>query len=300
MPSSPLPAKSNAVARRDETTSVALPNINDLIDRSNLLLRAMKEIMKPGVHFDSIDGDRKFLTKAGGEKLAVLFGLAVECETVESRVTEEEVYFRIRATCRDAHGRILSVQEGACSTGEDKYGWRAASCEEEFQDSEPHRRRVVYKKGKGKAPKMERVQQVRRTAGEQLNTCLQMANKRGSVAAVRSATGASDIFAVPDSGEDLDDQEQPGQPARAYKVAGEGDLRVVAYRDKKSGPDAARPWLLHIMKLSDGREGSTLNADHGRAAERALRDGLAVRAETSPNPRRDGELQIDQLELVPA
>lgn len=287
--------QSTALAPRSEVQT-GIISVGELKTRSNLLVEAMKAVMKEGVHFGSVGGsDEKFLWKAGAEKLAVLFGLSVDCQVIESRVTPEEVYFRTKSVISAADGRVLAVAEGACSTGEDKYGWRAAICEEEFQDAEAHLRRLKYKKNWGKkGPPFLVVQQVRHDPGEQLNTILQMSQKRSTVSGIRTATGASDIFKIEDSGEDggRDVPEPTG------KIAAEGDLTVTGIRDK-SGTNDRGPWKVHYIKLSDGREAGTFSQDFADLAEIAYRNKFAVLAKTSEG-KRPGTLELDVFELVPA
>ena len=291
--------QTTALARRDDTHGVQVGpiSVGELKARAGLLVEAMRAVMKPGVHYGSVDGtDRKFLWKPGAEKLSVLFGLSVDCSVIESRVTAEEVYFRVRAVCNAADGRVLSVQEGACSTGEDKYGWREALSEEEFEDAEHHLRRFKFKKTRrGRELLVLKIPQVRRDAGEQLNTILQMAQKRAMVAAVRSATAASDIFAIEDGGEDPEADDALTMPAR---VAGEGDLRVVGIRDKR-GQNERGDWVLFFVKFSDGREAATFNEGDAKVADRAMRENLAVKA-TLDEGKKPGDWKLVTLELVPA
>ena len=82
---------------------------------------------------------------------------------------------------------------GECSSLENKYAWRVAVCDEEFNDTPENMRRIHYKKGyQGSAA--TKVNQVRQDMHTLANTILKMAKKRSLIDAVMNVTACSDIF----------------------------------------------------------------------------------------------------------
>jgi peroxiredoxin family protein len=88
-------------------------------------------------------------------------------------------------------GQFVGAGVGECSSQEDKYAWRAALCDDEYDDTPENRRRVKYSKYQGK---VEKKKQVRTNPADVANTILKMAKKRAQVDAVITCTAASDIF----------------------------------------------------------------------------------------------------------
>ncbi len=214
------------------------------------------------------------------------FQLAIDTEVIESRVTPEEVFYRVRATARNLAGEHLGSAEGACSTAEKKYSWRKPIHQDEYEDTPEHLRRVKYSQN-GKHEK-----QVRQDVGELLNTILQMASKRAYVALVRSVTAASDIFLVEGLAADED------RPPITGKLAGEKDLKVVGMRTKTGSNDKG-DWTLFFITFSDQREAATWSKDHADLAEAAYRGGFAVTATLSPG-KKEGDFKLDTFDVVPA
>jgi hypothetical protein len=102
-----------------------------------------------------------------------------------------EVAYRVTVNLLSASGSFVGAGIGECSSSEDKYAWRAAICDEEFDLTPENRRRVKFSKYQGQIQKKK---QVRTTPADVANTILKMAKKRAQVDAVITATAASDIF----------------------------------------------------------------------------------------------------------
>lgn len=163
----------------------------DVRAQVNLMQDVMKEVMHDGTHYGTIPGTKsKSLYKAGAEKLMATFRLAGDPET-EDLGGAGEVHYRVKVRLHTAGGQFVGAGIGECSSQEDKYAWRAAVCDEEWEDTPENRRRVKYAKWQGK---VEKKKQVRTNPADVANTILKMAKKRAQVDAVITATAASDIF----------------------------------------------------------------------------------------------------------
>ena len=157
----------------------------------NLMQDVMLEVMKDGTHYGTIPGTKsKSLYKAGAEKLMATFRLAAKPE-VEDHSANGEVAYRVTVNLLSAGGSFVGAGIGECSSAEDKYSWRAAVCDEEFDATPENRRRIKFSKYQGR---VEKKKQVRTNPADVANTILKMAKKRAQVDAVITATAASDIF----------------------------------------------------------------------------------------------------------
>ena len=160
----------------------------------NLIQQVMRGVMKEGTHYGRIPGagDKLSLFKPGAETLAVTFRIAVD-PIVEDLSTDDEARFRV--VCRGIHqdtGTLLGSGIGEASSNEEKYRWRRAVCDEEYEATPEDRRRVKW--GKGKGSSAYTIKQVRTAPADIANTVLKMAKKRAQVDMTLSVTGASDIF----------------------------------------------------------------------------------------------------------
>ncbi|NJB80341.1 hypothetical protein [Xanthomonas arboricola] len=163
----------------------------DVRAQVNLMQDVMAEVMRDGTHYGTIPGTKsKSLYKAGAEKLMATFRLAARPE-VEDLSANGEIAYRVTVNLLSANGSFIGAGIGECSSAEDKYSWRAAICDEEFEATPENRRRLKFSKYQGK---VEKKKQVRTNPADVANTILKMAKKRAQVDAVITATAASDIF----------------------------------------------------------------------------------------------------------
>ena len=163
----------------------------DVRAQVNLMQDVMKEVMQDGTHYGTIPGTKsKSLFKAGAEKLMATFRLAGDPQ-VEDLSRDGEIHYRVKVVLTTAGGLIVGAGIGECSSQEDKYAWRGAICDEEFELTPENRRRVKFSSYQGKVTKKK---QVRTNPADVGNTILKMAKKRGQVDAVITATAASDLF----------------------------------------------------------------------------------------------------------
>jgi hypothetical protein len=197
--------------------------------RVNLIQQVMHGVMKAGVHYGTVPGtDKPTLYKPGAETLAVTFRIAID-PLVDDLSTDDEAH--IRVTCRGIHqdtGAVLGSGVGEASSNEEKYRWRRAVCDEEFEATPEDRRRVKWTRKRDGSTYI--VKQVRTQPADVANTILKMAKKRAQVDMTLSVTGASDIFA-----QDIEDL-----PA---------EMRSVAAEEHKSDGDQATIGPVALMVL---------------------------------------------------
>jgi hypothetical protein len=159
----------------------------------NLIQEAMKATMKKDVHFGTIPGCPKpSLYKAGAEVILALFRLSIDPD-VKDLSNGFEIRYQVKVNVKTREGVFVGSGIGECSSGEEKYSWRAAICPEEFEATQEIMRRIKFRKDRYKGT-VEEIQQVRVAPSDMANTILKMAKKRAMIDAVLTATGASDIF----------------------------------------------------------------------------------------------------------
>lgn len=167
---------------------------SEVVQHAMVVQEVMRAVMKQDVHFGTIPGTPKpTLYQPGADVLCMTFRIAAEFE--EKDLSTADVV-RYRITCRGIHqatGVVLGSGIGEASSGEDKYKWRKAVSDKEFEATPPALRRIKY--GKSWETK-----QVRTEPADLANTVLKMAAKRAKIAMVLNVTAASDMF-----GQDLED-----------------------------------------------------------------------------------------------
>lgn len=194
------------VAERHEIASHARAlSAADVREHVNRIQQVMAAVMKENTHYGVIPGCKQpSLYKAGSEVLLTTFRIAVD-PLVEDLSTEDEIRYRVK--CKGVHqlsGMVVGHGIGECSTGEDKYKWRKAVCDEEFDTTPETRRRTKYANGRNG---VYTVRQVRTEPSDLANTVLKMAKKRAQIDLTLTSTGASDIFTQ--DVEDLPDELRP-------------------------------------------------------------------------------------------
>lgn len=231
----------------------------------NLIQEVMGSVMKDGTHFGKIPGagEKPTLFKAGAEKLASTFRLAVEPIVEELSHGDE---FRVRVIARITEmgsERFLGSGVGEASSNESKYMWRAAVCPEEFEQTPEHLRRLKWNKGYNNKPAWSQ-NQVRMNVADVANTVLKMAKKRAMVDGILTVTGASDIFTqdieelpkefleqrvtpasvAPSRAVDVADDHDPGDPTSPSAIShstGEPDIRPKSQKGTPAPQQAPPP-----------------------------------------------------------
>jgi hypothetical protein len=177
-----------AVIDRGAGTSIAV-----MQERGALIRQVMSNVLEEGKDYGRIPGtDKPTLFKPGAEKLCLTFALGAVQPNVEDLSTPDAVRYRVSVPIEAADGRILAVGIGEASTDEEKYRWKKPVCDEEFQATPEHCRRVKWTRGGSSGA--YQVKQIRTSPADLANTVLKMAHKRAFVAGTLLATGASSVF----------------------------------------------------------------------------------------------------------
>lgn len=179
-------ASPNAVAH-----AMTAPELKAQVQR---IQQVMKAVMKDKVHYGVVPGTPKpSLWKPGAEVLCVTFRIA-DSYVVEDLSDDRRMRYRV--TCIGTHqttGIMLGSGLGAASSNEEKYQWRDAICEDEYDEALDDQRRAKWQKGYNNAPPFKRLQ-IRTDPANSENTVLKMACKRAKIAMTLNCTAASDIF----------------------------------------------------------------------------------------------------------
>ena len=177
--------------------------VADIISHVSTVQEVMRAVMKPDVHYGKIPGagDKPTLLKAGAEVLCMVFRIADSYEVTDLSTSD---CIRYRVNCIGTHqasGIVMGSGLGEASSNEEKYKWRKAVCDEEWDETPANMRRVKHARGKGGT--FYKAKQVRTEPADIANTVLKMANKRAKMAMVLNVTAASDCFA-----QDLEDMDE--------------------------------------------------------------------------------------------
>lgn len=228
-------------------------SVVEIRQRVNLVQEVMQNIMKRDTHYGTIPGTPKpTLYKPGAEVLCVTFRIAQEYR-IEDLSSDGNARYRV--TCVGRHqttGVTLGEGVGECSSGEEKYKWRAASCQAELDYTpENMRRKKFYRNGNS-------VDQIRTESADLANTILKMACKRAMVAMTLNVTAASDIFTqdIEDIPEELR-TEDASQPATNPELA----AKWVAEAGRAASADALKKvWQAGVKEIQEAKDMPTYNA----------------------------------------
>lgn len=231
-----------------ETTALTARDIRANV---NLIQEVMKEVMKKDVHYGVIPGCKKpSLYKPGSEKILSTFRLAVDPQ-VEDLSTEDCARFRVIA--RVTHigsGQFVGSGIGECSSDEDKYRWRKAVCEEEFNETPEDRRREKWFKAYEKPA--YQVKQVRTNVADVANTILKMAKKRAQIDATLTATAASDVF-------DQDIEDLPEELRPEHSESARPEIKPPQERQAPAPESKPQIKAVDIVTLAQAKSGEKMN-----------------------------------------
>jgi len=243
----------NAVVAVQEQAQVVEPvkpiKASDIRKQVNMLQDVMQSVMKKGSHYDVIPGagDKPVLLKPGAEKIMMTFQLSGEPEITDLS-DEDSVRYRVKYRLISPSGRDLGSGTGQCSTNEEKYKWRAAVCQEEFDETDSDRKRVKWRKGgRGRPP--YKVNQVRTEPEDLANTVLKMAVKRAMTAAVLQVTAASDMFEqdIEELPPEVLQREQQGEGEPATSAVNES-LNKAAAKKKQGKTGTGKTVFADLME----------------------------------------------------
>ena len=165
----------------------------DVVAQKRLIREVMEAVMKEGTHYGIIPGCKKpSLFKAGSEAILSTFRIAVD-PCIEDLSTHDLIRYRITLRGVLPSGEIVGAGVGECSTDEDKYRWRSAVSDKEFDATPEDRKRIKYIRVYKPTDSGE-IKQIRNVPADLANTVLKMAKKRAQIDLTLTATGASDVF----------------------------------------------------------------------------------------------------------
>lgn len=210
--------------------------IEDVRKNTKLVKKILKEAMVDKVDYGVIPGcgDKASLFKPGAEKLMMLFKLGAFPDIVDLSTSDSVRYLVKTRIVHIPSNTDLGIGVGDCSSDEDKYKWRSAVCDEEFEATPEERRRLKWKKGWDGKPATS-AKQVRTNPADISNTVLKMAKKRSMIDAVISATAASDILTQDIEEDSVQDsaagsaqaKTPPAMPKAKSQAAVGGDFRLM-------------------------------------------------------------------------
>jgi hypothetical protein len=258
----------------------------------NRIQEVLRQIMQEGVHYGTIPGTQKpTLYKAGAELLAATFRLRISPEIEADLSSEEEIRYRVRAVATaEGSGVFLGSHLGECSSHEEKYKWRQAVCDEEFQETEVDHRRRKWKRGKDGA---YAIFQVRTEPADIANTVLKMAEKRALVGVVLQTLAASDCFSqdIEDLPPEVREQVQAERPVGAGETNGAKASRPPSGGGEViSDAQAQRAFAIGKAKGFSTDQYRALIKKHGYQTDRdipkqpkSIYDGVIADLEKGPN-----------------
>lgn len=185
----------NEVALVDEKKQLTASDVRSHV---NLIQEVMRSVMKENTHYGIIPGSKKpTLYKAGSEVLLTTFRIAVDPEVTDLS-TDDEICYRIKVIgTHQPTGTVIGSGIGECSSNEEKYKWREALCDEEYDAMPENQVRVKFKRkwnNQSSTSNIYQIKQIRTEPADLANTILKMAKKRAQVDLTLTATAASDIF----------------------------------------------------------------------------------------------------------
>lgn len=181
-----------------ELPQMPIMSVAEMTDRINAIQMVTRNKMIEGVHYGIIPGTKKpTLYKAGSEMLLVMFQIGPLVDVLDL-CGPDRIKYRVTTTgVHTPSGRSIGQGIGECSSGEEKYMWRNAICEEEFEATPDARRRIKWARSwndrKG-GWEVYQTQQVRTVPDDLGNTVLKMAKKRAQIDMTLTALGVSDLF----------------------------------------------------------------------------------------------------------
>lgn len=229
----------------------------DIRAQINLIQEVMRSVMKEETHYGTIPGCSKpSLYKPGAEKILATFRLTAE-PIVEDLSDIDEIRYRINLKIISASGQIIGYGVGECSSDEEKYKWKKAVCDAEFNETPEDRRRVKWFKGYGNKSDYQ-VSQIRTEKADIANTILKMAKKRSLIDGCLTTTACSDIFE-----QDIEDLEgvidiekrnsKPPVQKPQRKSQGKEENATIKIKEvsRQAGEKNGKPWTKYCILSTD-------------------------------------------------
>ena len=279
----------NAVVQYQERNQLTAADVRAHV---NLIQQVMEAVMigpnkdhPEGIHYGKIPGTPKpTLYKAGAEKILETFKIA------PSYIIEDlgaKGFSRYRVRCIGTHyvsGQVLGEGMGACSSLEEKYKWRKAASNAEYDNTPENERRIKY--GYNKAERREyEIKQVRTEAADLDNTILKMACKRALVHMAITVTAASDIFT-----QDVEDL-----PPEMQLEAEEAQPPVEGPRSKSAAPAVPPSQPAPPSGKADGAAPDPKDSPLSEGAKKTMRAQMARVARTEADITAAGFPSVDAM-----
>ncbi len=257
----------------DKMESSAPLSYEDIRQNTLLVRKCLKEVMKDKIDYGKIPGcgDKPSLLKPGAEKLMLLFKLGC---FIEANDQSEPDIIKYVVKTRIVHiptNRDLGIGLGSCSSDEEKYKWRKAVCNEEYEATVEGRRRLKWYRGKYNTQKRSygpstSVKQVRTNPADLNNTILKMAAKRSKVDGVITVTAASDILS-----QDIDEiNEGPNREEPIQKP------EAAAKREREPGEEGDPPAFSAVRAPTDAMELSAKFDSVCKGCDKAIKKGETI------------------------
>lgn len=264
----------------DDVRGTAPMTVDGLKRRADLIQEALAKVLKRGVHFMKIPGAPKdSLLKAGGEKIASMFGFAPKIR-IEDLSTKDEKRFRAIVSLHAMPNEtFVGEGAGACSSTEERFAWRKPVCKEEYDETDGDFKRHKWIIDKDTREPVK-IYQIRTNPADQENAVLKRSVKRAFLAAVIGATAASDALEPRDDDEEDDGDE--GEKKKSRKPA-PGVQHVTAGIEKFT-KGKGKWWDVVIAGVKYSSEDSELQ----KIAEEAASVGAKVSMTWQEKPSGNG------------
>lgn len=280
----------------NQPKSVDAPlTVAQVLSGAQLIQQILQKVMKKGTHYDALPGcgPKPVLLKPGAEQILTTFRISVQPE-VQDLSDSDVAKFRVLARGVARDGTTVGIGVGEASSGEEKWKWRAAVCEEEYAATPPDRCRIKYKRDKSQT------KQVRVEPADISNTVLKMAKKRALVDLCLTATAASDCFQ-----QDLDElseelrqavQSEDGPPIQQPKRKSEGQAPSSATPKTAppTKPAAAKPAPAAAKPV----QGEVVEHDHTPGGADLSYDGEIPETESYGMPKMPSGAELDDCERI--
>lgn len=291
------------------TSEIARPmSVAERQAQINVIQELMRNNMKDGTHYGKVfSGAKPSLWKPGAEMIAMTLRVAID-HSVEDLSTSDDVRYRVKAiAARQADGLFLGATYGECWSAEQKYMWREAVVQREWDLFPEDRKRIKFEKANNKEGFRE-IYQVRTHPPDTSNTILKMACKRSDVAVVLLVTAASDIFT-----QDIEDLPTEIRAQVAEELREEGadaaePVRASETKAKAADKPAAglfvkgvrvakvtNDWTLYKIKFSDGVERASFSKSVFDDAEVAMNNKRPV---SFDGKETDKGFEITSIEIL--
>lgn len=269
-------------------------SVAEIRQNASIIRQVMKDGMERGKDYGTIPGcgAKPTLLKPGSEKILSTFRVAVN-PVVADLSTADCARYRVTAQASSmVTGAFLGAGVGEASTDEEKYRWRAAVSDAEFDATPEDRRRVKYYKNGNEA------KQVRTNPADLANTVLKMAKKRAQIDMTLTVTAASDIFSQ--DIEDLDKElrqvvsEEIAEPQRKSEAASATSTApgpaappdgltvtgVPTGYEVKTGSKNGKDWTKHSIECRGHYYSTFSESDGALLAEAADKTEVTIQYET--------------------